>query len=63
MERRSGVMLSIIVSLLAIAAAVLEVIDVLGTYHMYTRGGNEENPLDRWFTRLLGDARPLCKLL
>jgi hypothetical protein len=62
MERRSGVMLSIVVSLLAIAAAVLEVIDV-GTYHMYTRGGDEENPLDRWFTRLLGDARPLCKLL
>jgi len=55
-------MLSIVVSLLAIAAAVLEVIDV-GTYHMYTRGGDEENPLDRWFTRLLGDARPLCKLL
>lgn len=56
-------MLGIAVSLLAIAATVLEVIDGLSTYHMLTRGGDEENPLVASLMHVLGDAWPLCKLL
>ena len=55
-------MLNIAVSLLAIAAAVLEVFDVLSTYQMLARGGHEANPLVAWFMQVLGDAWPLCKL-
>ena len=55
-------MLNITVSLLAIAATVLEVVDVLSTYHMLARGGHEENPIVAWFMQVLGDAWPLCKL-
>jgi hypothetical protein len=55
-------MLNITVSLLAIAATVLEVVDVLSTYHMLARGGREENPIVAWFMQVLGDAWPLCKL-
>jgi len=38
-------MLNIAVSLLAIAATALQVLDVLSTYHMLARGGHEENPI------------------
>ena len=55
-------MLNIAVSLLAIAAAGLEVIDVLSTYRMLARGGHEANPIVVWFMQMLGDAWPLCKL-
>ena len=55
-------MLNIAVSFLAIAAAVLEVVDVLSTYHMLARGGHEANPIVIWFMQVLGDAWPLCKL-
>ena len=55
-------MLNVTVSLLAIAATVLEVVDVLSTYHMLARGGHEENPIVAWFMQVLGDAWPLCKL-
>jgi Domain of unknown function (DUF5658) len=53
---------NIAVSLLAIAAAVLEVFDVLSTYQMLARGGHEANPLVAWFMHMLGAAWPLCKL-
>jgi Domain of unknown function (DUF5658) len=56
------VMRNIAVSLLAIAAAVLEALDVLSTYHMLARGGHELNPIVAWFMRELGDAWPICKL-
>ena len=59
---RCGVMLNIAVSLLAIAAASLEALDVLSTYHMLARAGHEANPIVAWFMRTLGDAWPLCKL-
>ena len=55
-------MLNIAVSLLAIAATVLEAIDVLSTHHMLARGGHEQNPIVAWFMQVLGDAWPLCKL-
>ena len=55
-------MLNIAVSLLAIAAAVLEMVDVLSTYRMLARGGHEANPIVVWFMQMLGDAWPLCKL-
>ena len=55
-------MLNIAISLLAIAATVLEVLDVLSTYHMLARGGQEANPIVAWFMEALGDAWPLCKL-
>ena len=47
-------MLNIAVSLLAIAATALQVLDVLSTYHMLARGGHEENPID-----LLPDFPPV----
>jgi Domain of unknown function (DUF5658) len=55
-------MLNIAVSLLAIVATVLEMFDVLSTYHMLARGGHEANPIVAWFMQVLGDAWPLCKL-
>ena len=55
-------MLNIAVSLLAIAATALQVLDVLSTYHMLARGGHEENPIVAWFMQVLGDGWPLCKL-
>ena len=55
-------MLNFAVSLLAIAAIGLEVLDVLSTYHMLARGGQEANPIVAWFMHVLGDAWPLCKL-
>ena len=55
-------MLRIAVALLALAAVVLEVLDVLSTYHMLARGGREQNPIVLWFMHTLGDAWPLCKL-
>ncbi len=55
-------MLNIAVSLLAIAATALEVLDVLSTYHMLARGGREQNPIVAWFMQVLGDWWPLCKL-
>ena len=55
-------MLNISVSLLAIAATVLQVFDVLSTYHMLARGGHEQNPIVAWFMQVLGNAWPLCKL-
>ena len=55
-------LLNIAVSLFAIAATVLEVVDVLSTYHMLARGGHEVNPIVAWFMQVLGDAWPLCKL-
>jgi hypothetical protein len=54
--------MKIAVFLLAIAATVLQVIDVLSTYHMLVRGGDEVNPIVAWFMQVLGDASPLCKL-
>jgi hypothetical protein len=54
--------LKIAVSVLAIAAIVLEVLDVLSTYHMLARGGHEQNPIVVWFMHVLGDAWPVCKL-
>jgi hypothetical protein len=59
---RRGVMPNIAVSLLAIAATVLEVLDVLSTYYMLARGGQEANPIVAWFMQVLGHAWPLCKL-
>ena len=53
---------NIVVSVLAIAAASLEALDVLSTYHMLARAGREANPIVAWFMRTLGDAWPLCKL-
>jgi hypothetical protein len=55
-------MLNVAVSLLAIAATILEVFDVLSTYHMLARGGHEANPIVAWFMHVLGDMWPLCKL-
>jgi hypothetical protein len=55
-------MLNVAVSLLAIAATVLEVFDVLSTYHLLRRGGQEANPIVAWFMHVLGDLWPLCKL-
>jgi hypothetical protein len=55
-------MLKIGVALLALAAIVLELLDVLSTYHMLARGGREQNPIVVWFMHTLGDAWPLCKL-
>lgn len=55
-------MRNIAVSLLAIAAAVLELLDVLSTYHMLARGGREANPIVAWFMHALGPAWPVCKL-
>jgi hypothetical protein len=49
-------MLNIAVSLLAIAATALQVLDVLSTYHMLARGGHEENPIVAWFMQVLGDG-------
>ncbi len=49
-------LLNIAVSLFAIAATVLEVVDVLSTYHMLARGGHEVNPIVAWFMQVLGDA-------
>jgi hypothetical protein len=54
--------MKIAVFLLAIAATVLEAIDVLSTYHVLARGGDELNPIVAWFMQVLGDAWPLCKL-
>lgn len=54
--------LNIIIFLLAIAAMSLEVIDVLSTYHLLSRGGREANPIVEWFMEVLGEAWPLCKL-
>jgi hypothetical protein len=62
LEHRCGAMLNIAVSLVAIAATVLELVEVLSTYHMLARGGHEANPIVAWFMQLLGDAWPLCKL-
>jgi hypothetical protein len=61
-EHRFTVVPNIIVSLLAIAATSLEVIDVLSTYHLLSRGGHEANPIVEWFMEVLGEAWPLCKL-
>ncbi len=55
-------MLKIGVALLALAAIILELLDVLSTYHMLARGGREQNPIVAWFMQELGDAWPLCKL-
>ncbi len=55
-------MAKITVTLLALAAIVLEAADVLSTYHMLARGGREANPIVAWFMRVLGEAWPLCKL-
>jgi Domain of unknown function (DUF5658) len=55
-------MLNNAVTLLAIAAIGLEVFDVLSTYRMLARGGQEANPIVAWFMQVLGDAWPLCKL-
>jgi len=55
-------MLKIAVSVLAIAAIVLEVLDVLSTYHMLAHGGHEQNPIVAWFMQVLGNAWPVCKL-
>lgn len=55
-------MLKIAVSLLAMAAAVLELMDVFSTYHMLARGGREQNPIVLWFMHALGDAWPVCKV-
>lgn len=55
-------MLSVAVAFLAIAATVLEIFDVLSTYHMLARGGHEANPIVAWFMHRLGDAWPVCKL-
>src|SRR5256885_13979060 len=60
---RCGVMLNIAVSLLAIAAASLEALDVLSTYHMLARAGHVANPIVAWFMRTLGVAWPVWKLL
>ena len=61
-EHRFSAVPNIIVSLLAIAATSLEVIDVLSTYHLLSRGGHEANPIVEWFMEVLGEAWPLCKL-
>jgi hypothetical protein len=55
-------MLNIAIPLLAVAALVLEVFDVLSTYRMLARGGHEANPIVAWFMDVLGDAWPLCKI-
>jgi hypothetical protein len=55
-------MLNIAVSLLAAAAIILEVFDVLSTYYMLARGGHEANPIVASFMHKLGDLWPLCKL-
>ena len=55
-------MFKIVVSLFALVAAVLEVLDVFSTYHMLARGGREQNPIVLWFMHAIGDAWPLCKL-
>lgn len=55
-------MLKIGVALLALAAIILELLDVLSTYHMLAGGGREQNPIVVWFMHTLGDAWPLCKL-
>jgi hypothetical protein len=61
-EERCSILLNITVSLLAIAATSLELIDVLSTYYVLSRGGHEANPIVEWFMQVLGDAWPLCKL-
>jgi hypothetical protein len=53
---------NIAVSLLAVAAIVLEALDVLSTQRMLARGGHEANPIVAWFMQVLGDAWPVCKL-
>ena len=55
-------MRSVAVPLLAVSAIVLEGLDVISTYHMLARGGQEANPIVRWFMQVLGDAWPLCKI-
>ncbi|HEY2185025.1 MAG TPA: DUF5658 family protein [Xanthobacteraceae bacterium] len=55
-------MLNIAVSLLATAAIILEIFDVLSTYRMLARGGHEANPIVASFMHVLGDLWPLCKL-
>jgi hypothetical protein len=55
-------MLNLVLTLLAVAATVLEAADVLSTYRMISRGGHEMNPIVVWFMQALGDAWPLCKL-
>jgi Domain of unknown function (DUF5658) len=55
-------MLKVAVALLALAAIILELLDVLSTYHMLARGGREQNPIVVWFMHTLGNAWPLCKL-
>ena len=55
-------MRSVAVSLLAVSAIMLELLDVISTYHMLARGGQEANPVVRWFMQVLGDAWPLCKV-
>jgi hypothetical protein len=55
-------MRSVAVPLLAVSAIALEGLDVISTYHMLVRGGQEANPIVRWFMQVLGDAWPLCKI-
>jgi hypothetical protein len=55
-------MLNMLVSLLAVAALVLEALDVVSTERMLARGGHEANPIVAWFMHVFGDAWPLCKL-
>jgi hypothetical protein len=62
MKYRCGVMPNVAVSLLAIAAIALEVLDVLSTYHVLARGGYEANPIVAAFMLALGDMWPVCKI-
>jgi hypothetical protein len=55
-------MRNIVVSFLALAAIILEVLDVLSTYYMLARGGHELNPVVAWFMQVFGELWPLCKL-
>ncbi len=55
-------MRNVAVSLLAVAALVLEALDVISTERMLARGGHEANPIVAWFMHVLGDAWPVCKL-
>jgi hypothetical protein len=62
MGASSGAMPNIAVSMLALAAIILEGVDVLSTYYMLARGGHELNPVVAWFMQVLGDKWPVCKL-
>ena len=55
-------MRNMLVPLLAVAALVLEALDVISTERMLARGGHEANPIVAWFMHVLGDAWPVCKL-